>query len=296
MRRIQTKEFPPRGATNMSRYSGRCDLFDSIYGGVSGWKEYFEAFEAFRKRTGGKLHQERKVFVTDYNLDDICATNPQLTYSDVKVTKTGKNGESREITERHFTYWGKEYNDIKKLNKKGVYVRIDIPFETVLDLIPYYPYVVACHYWSADEEMVILAKHSEVDGEIEDRLESGWFERGSIDFQFHCKHELAEHYREVIEELNRDLRSRRCQINPRDVPMAKDGDWYLIHTENDIDLNQPVEWFFPDGAKTHWTSPKYRDVRTIAVSAQDVEDYLKDAIENNGVYVRYVKRLNYVDA
>lgn len=275
-----------------SCFSSKCDLFDHIYGGVSGWKEYFEAFEAFKKRTGGKLHQERKVLVTDYNLDDICAMNPKLTYSDVKITKTDKNGESREVTERHFTYWEKKYNNIEKLNKKGVYVRIDIPFETVLDLIPYYPYVIA----AANGGMVILAKHSEVDSEIEDRLEGGWFKKGSIDHQFDYKHELAEHYREVIEELNRDLRLRWCQINLRDVPMAKEGDWYLIHTENDIDLNQPVEWFFPGGVKTHWTSPKYRDIRTIAVSAQDVDEYLKDAIANNGVRVKYVKRLVYDEA
>ena len=277
----------------MSCFSSKCDLFDHVYAGSSNWKEYFDAFEAFKKKTGGKLYQERKVLVSDYNLDDICAINPQLSYSDVKVVKTNKKGESKEIIERHFFYWDREYESLKKLNKKGVYVRIEIPFENVLDLIPYYPYVIACDYWSNDEEFVVLAQQSFPDSEIEDRLEGGWFKKGSIDFQFHYKHELAEHYREVIEELNRDLRLRWCQINLRDVPMAKEGDWYLIHTENDIDLNQPVEWFFPGGVKTHWTSPKYRDVRTIAVSVQDVDEYLKDAIENNGVRVRYVKRKTY---
>ena len=280
----------------MSCFSSKCDLFDHVYAGSSNWEEYFDAFEAFKKKTGGKLYQERKVLVSDYNLDDICEMNPQLSYSDVKVVKTNKKGESKESIERHFFYWDREYESLKKLNKKGVYVRIEIPFENVLDLIPYYPYVIACDYWSKDKEFVVLAQQPFPDSEIEDRLEGGWFKKGSIDFQFHYKHELAEHYREVIEELNRDLRLRWCQINLRDVPMAKEGDWYLIHTENDIDLNQPVEWFFPGGAKTHWTSPKYRDIRTIAVSVQDVDEYLKDAIADNGVRVRYVKRLVYDEA
>lgn len=277
----------------MSQYSGRCDLYDHIFSGCEGWKDYFDRFYEFKRKTGGKLYQERKVRVSEFNLDDICEMNHELGYSETAVTKRGRNGAPKEATEKRFTYWGKEYDSLAKLNKKGVYVRIEIPFETVLDLIPYYPYVIGCNYWSDDKEIVIVARQSEPDSEIEDWLASGFFVKESIEFEWQYKHELAEHYREVLEELNRDMRLRHRQIDLGAVPMIKEGEWYLLRTEDEIDVNQPIKWFFPDKPVLHWASARYRDAHTIAISDKDVEDYLKDAIANHAVCIRYVRRKDY---
>lgn len=275
----------------MSGFSGKCDLFDHIYAGCADWKEYFERFEEFKKKTGGKLYQERKVSVSNCNIDDICDMNPNLKFEEVEVTKTNKNGVSRKFKEKRFTYWDKEYVGLKELNKKGVYVRIEIPFETVLDLIPYYPYVIACNYWSSDNEIVILSHQSYPDSEIEDRLDGGYFMgQPSIEWLFHYKHELQEHYRDVLGQLFFDIGCRRVQLSLKDIELKKDGDWYLLTVEKDVDPNFPVKWFFPSGLKTHWTNPKRIDDRTIAFHARDVEYYLKDAMQSNGAQLEYVKR------
>ncbi len=275
----------------MSRFSGKCDLYDHVFAGASDWPDYFRRFEEFKEKTGGKLRQEKKVLVTEANLDRVCEANPQLSYSDETVEKTDKNGSKKEALKRRYTYWGKEYDSLRKLNKKGVYVMIDIPFDTILDLIPYYPYIITMDYWSADREMVIVSHCSFPDEEIEDRFGSGWWAgKESIEFQLHYKHELQEHYRGVFRELNRDLRERWVQLSLKGAELKKDGDHYTLAVESPIDPNHPVKWFFPSGTKMHWTEPKRVDDYTIAISDQDVEHYLRDAMADNGAQVRYVRR------
>ena len=279
----------------MSRYSGRCDVYDDVFRGVSGWGEYFQAFEKFKEATRGVLHQERKVLVSEDNLDYVCKLNPHLTYSNVTVEKTGKDGSKKEALERHYIYWDKEYASLKALNKKGVYVMIDIPFENVLDLVPYYPYVIAAQYWSEGTELVILANESEPDHEIEDRLESGWLHEGSIDFMFHYKHELQEHYREVVTELNDGLegRTHRIILSPIDEPEKRDGG-YVFGTNFEIDANQPVEWLPNEiPMPRHWTSPKRLSAHEIWVSAEDLDEYLKSYLEDGSVCVKAVEKKDY---
>lgn len=280
----------------MSRFSGKCDVFDHIYAGCADWKEYFERFEEFKRKTGGKLYQERRVNVSNCNVYDVCDMNPELQFEDAEVTKTNKNGVSRKFKEKRFTYWDKEYVGLKALNKKGVYVRIEIPFETVLDLIPYYPYVIACNYWSKDKEVVILSHQSYPDSEIEDRLGGGYFMgQESIECPLHHKHELQEHYRDVLNQLLYDIGGRRVQFSLKGIELRKNGDHYLASAPEGkpIDPNFPVKWFFPEEMKTHWTDPKRVDDSTISIHERDVEGYLKDAIESNGVQLEYVKRRNW---
>lgn len=187
------------------------------------------------------MHQERKVLVTDYNIDDISRINHQLVYTNRTIKKTDKDGNTKEVLHRFYCYWDKEYDSIKKLNKHGVYVMIDIPFETIFDLIPYYPYIIACHYWSNDNEMVILAKDSFVDETIDKRLGSGWFNKDSIDFQWHYKQELAEHTHEVATELDKNLAARYDVINLHNAQLTKDGEYYLVKTDYPIDYNHKIE-------------------------------------------------------
>lgn len=221
--------------------------------------------------------------------------NNKLVYSNHSIEKKNAKGETKLVLQKFYYYWDKEYDSLKKLNKHGVYVMIDIPFDTILDLIPYYPYVIACHYFSEENEMVILAHESFVDQTINDRLESGWFDKDSIDFQWHYKHELQEHYRDVLAQLFYDIGDRRVQFSLKDIELRKDGDQYLVSAPEGkpIDPNFPVKWFFPEETKTHWTDPKRVDDSTISIHEKDVEQYLKDAIESNGVQVEYVKRRNW---
>jgi hypothetical protein len=239
------------------------------------------------------LHQERKVLVTESNLDDICKINIQLSYSNHTIEKQNAKGEIKEVLQKSYRYWDKEYDSLKKLNKHGVYVMIDIPFETIFDLIPYYPYVIACHYWSKEKEMVILAHDSFVDETIDERLASGWFNEDSISFQWHYKQELAEHTHEVAKELDKNLASRYDVINLHSTQLTKDGEYYLVKTDYPVDYNHKIDWLDASMEKhqhTHWTSPAYRDINTIALNEKDIEGYMKDDIANSNCFVRYVVR------
>lgn len=219
--------------------------------------------------------------------------NAQLTYSNRTIEKKNAKGEIKEVLQKSYYYWDKEYDSLKKLNKHGVYVMIDIPFDTIFDLIPYYPYVIACHYFSKEKEMVILAHESFVDQTIDERLESGWFDKDSISFQWRYKQELAEHTHEVAAQLDKNLAARYDVINIHDTQMIKDGEYYLVKTEYPVDYNHKIEWLnasMETPQHTRWTSPAYRDTNTLALNKKDIEGYMKDDITNSNCFVRYVVR------
>lgn len=167
----------------MSCFSGRCDLFDHMMmekmydkGNVKVSDEY-ECFEIFKKRTGGVIHQHYKVEVNKYNCENILQKCPQLKVIDKDL----------------YEYWGKQYT-LKQLNKHGVYVQYDIHFNTLLDLIPYYPYVVTMCSGDIDHETVFIANESEVDRNIAIYLKNG-FNIATLD---HYKKELQKHYKDVV--------------------------------------------------------------------------------------------------
>lgn len=190
----------------MSIYSGRCDLCDHI-SGMGGWfdkdgnpvdfndpkvREFYSDewldFLAFKEQTGGVLHQHRKMKLTPWNHEEIKTLCPEFDYHEHTRIVESKKGQ-REEKYLTYTYWGKEYT-LKELNKKGVWITIDIHFDTLLDLIPYYPYIVSM----ACGGIVYISQQSYVDEELEDHLEGGWYS----DFWQHYKKELQKHCQEVV--------------------------------------------------------------------------------------------------
>ena len=193
----------------MSVYSGKCDLFDLI-AGKGGWFDkdgnpvkfgdpdvhvYYSDewldFLAFKKQTGGVLHQHRKMTLTPWNHEDVKKLCPHFDYQEhirIVPDKRAKNGQ-REEKYLTYTYYDKEYT-LKELNKKGIWVTIDIHFDTLLDLIPYYPYIVS----TACAGTVYISSQSYVDRNLEDQLETGWYSA----FWQHYKKKLQDHYREVV--------------------------------------------------------------------------------------------------
>ena len=145
----------------MSIYSGKCDLCDHI-AGMGGWydkngnpvkmgdpnveayySDEMQDFLAFKKETGGVLHQHKKMTVTKWNHDEAKKWCPELEIIEHKKTVVDNRQKSGLRTETYYTYkyFNKEYT-LKELNKKGVWITIDIHFNTLLDLIPYYPYLI----------------------------------------------------------------------------------------------------------------------------------------------------------
>ena len=196
----------------MSIYSGKCDLCDFVMG-TAGWydkdgnpvkmgegtgayySDEYRDFLEFKKRTGGVLHQHKVLTITPWNHNEAMKLCPELEVIEHKKTVPDKRQKSGQREEVYYTYkyWGKEYT-LKELNKRKVYVTIDIHFDTLLDLIPYYPYLVSMACSNDGKQTIYISSQSFVDEEVDDHLEHGWYS----DFWQHYKKKLQEHYQEIV--------------------------------------------------------------------------------------------------
>jgi len=277
----------------MSIYSGKCDLADHI-SGMGGWfdkdgkpvkigdpkvhvlySDEWLDFLAFKKATGGVMHQHKKITLTPWNNEDVKKLCPNFDYQEHTRIVPDKRQKSGQREEKYltYTYWDKEYT-LKELNKKGIWITIDIHFNTLLDLIPYYPYIVSMCAHSDGKEVIYISQQSFVDEEIDDHLEHGWYS----DFWQHYKKKLQDHYRDVVlEHYNSTGR-----IVEEELHFFEVGGRYMAYTKDPIDDGFDVEWVT---TKSHWTTPKVLNETTIEMYKQDFESYLGDTVK-----VRYVKR------
>lgn len=200
----------------MSRYSGCCDLYDHI-SGLGGWfdkdgkpvkfgkaSRYYSDemldFIEFKRQTGGVIHQHKKVKVSKWNQEDVKNHCPGFNFTKHtrKIPDNRCRSGFREETYYTYTYYGKEYTSLKELNKKNVYITIDIHFNTLLDLIPYYPYIVsACSHNSdsSPESYVFISEKPYPIEQRDERLKTG----GLIDYSFQrYQRDLNEHFRDVV--------------------------------------------------------------------------------------------------
>jgi hypothetical protein len=280
----------------VSQFSGRCDLANYIEG-LSGWRDkngnkvddtYFnprygnewEDFLVFKKQTKGLLHQHKKVTVSEWNQEEVKERCHQFDFTEhVRVIKDKRFKKGvREEKYFTYTYWNKEYESLKELNKKGVYITIDIPFETLLDLIPYYPYTVSAAACNNEGSYIVI---SEKPYPIEQRDES--LSKGGKLFDYWQSYakKLQEHYREVV--LKYYNPTGREIIERINFELDSKGR-YIAHTRFPVDDNFKLDWEFAIESKTHWTSPKLIDENTIEMSKQDAEKFLGTSME-----VKYVR-------
>lgn len=288
----------------MSRFSGKCDLADYIMGkggwydkectpitfGQKGINVYYsdemKDFEAFKKETNGVLYQHHKIEVDEYNLKfvkDHCSKFDYYEEKNLAKDKRTKSGE-KEIRYYKFKYWDQEYFSFKKLNKQGVYITTEIHFDTILDLIKYYPYIVTAAY----DGKVFISNRSHVDKNYEENLQFG--REGLKEFYDQA---LAKHYFEVCRDYlcyKLEERTTIIPINYLTKKLEADSNYYLFVETDKIDYNHPIEYIQESGRNyLFWSSPKYYDNSIIELSAQDVENFLKEDIENGKVKIKYVK-------
>lgn len=276
----------------MSRYSGKCDLFDHI-SGTGGWFDkdgnpvkfgqegvncYYSDemldFIAFKKLTGGVIHQHKKIKLTQWNHEDVKELCPHFDYIQHTKIVPDKRQKSGQREEKYLTYkyYDKEYT-LKELNKRGIYITIDIYFDTLLDLIPYYPYIVTMSCGST----VYVSNESFIDEKVNNCLESGWYS----DRWQHYKKELQDHYREVV----LTYFNPAGRENVEEVTFDSEG---LGKVSKAIDENFYLEWRWPDGLTyPHWTSPKIVDAEKgiISISQEDLNNYI-----GNKALVYYVEK------
>jgi len=284
----------------MSVFSGKCDLYDHI-SGTAGWydrdgnpvkmgeghgayySDEYRDFLEFKKRTGGVLHQHKVLTVTPWNHEEAVRLCPELEIIEHRKTVQDKRQKSGQREEVYYTYkyWGKEYT-LKELNKHKVYITIDIHFNTLLDLIPYYPYIVCMSAYNDGKETVFISGQSFVDEELEEHLKNGYYS----EFWQYYKKKLQEHYQEIVlryyNPVGREIKENITFMKET----TEDGtEKYIGRTLYPMDENFEPEW---TTNRSRWTSPKKIDEHRIEMSKQDFEHYLGATQE-----VYYVQKKDY---
>jgi hypothetical protein len=84
------------------------------------------------------------------------------------------------------------------LNKKGVYITIEIKFDSIFDLVPYYPYIIGSSTSDSAGETIYISNSSYIDEKIDRYLESGI----SLEYIEFYKKELQNHYLQLAKRIN----------------------------------------------------------------------------------------------
>ena len=117
--------------------SGKCDLFDHIYEiGCKPEESELDCFNRFKEATKGILYQnfdlsEVESTPSKYIIDKLIATG-QLSHISHHPDKKG-----------YYVYYGKDYTYKSLIKNVPLTVTREIHFETMLDLIPYYSYIIS---------------------------------------------------------------------------------------------------------------------------------------------------------
>ena len=197
----------------MSKFSGRCDLCDHImmekHRTQDGsdkkedlekayvlYSDEMECFKIFKERTKGVIYQSIRVPLTSFNIDKEIkyVNNPnklsKIEHVDIVPDKRKKGGTRKKIT---YTYIhnGKEYNRLSDIQYYG---RKEIHFETLLDIIPYYPYIISMSVSSNGEEFIVISSESFIEEQYQSFRESGI----STEHRDWYRQELQKHYIDVI--------------------------------------------------------------------------------------------------
>lgn len=161
--------------------------------------DIFEGFEDFKERTGGYIYQKERIEVSLINQDYVKELCPSFKIEKhIKVEEDRRHKDKNKLVTYYlYKYLGKEFNSLKELNKYGVYVNKPIKFETLVDLIPYFPYIVACHSYSRDSyEFVCLSSESYIDQSYHDSILYGNTSAEELNYTYRKR--LADIARHII--------------------------------------------------------------------------------------------------
>ena len=276
----------------MSHISGVYDLLDHI-SGLGGWydqdgklvkfgqegvrcyySDIMQDFEEFKRRTKGIIHQHVKVKVDEWNQYYVKAHCDEFDFvKHVKYVDDKRfKGSKREKYYYVYTYYGKEYT-LKQLNQHGVYITKDIHFKTILDLLPYFPYVVSCATCSHGQESIYLANRSEVEDNFR---EHHW--DGAENMCDHYRHNLSELAKNIVLTYMSDYKERTIK---QDFKVEKENDKYVVHLEKPVDYNFEIKLI--TNGEAIWSSPKQIDDYTL-----DVTHTFFDIDKRSAVKIKYV--------
>lgn len=263
----------------MSFASGKCDLYDTM-SGMGGWfdkngnpvtmgqegvgvyySDPMKDFEVFKKGTNGVIYQHIKVKVDDWNQDYVkehCSGFDFIKHIEIREDKRCKEGK-KEYYYYTYTYYGKEYSSLKELNKHGVYITKSIYFDSILELIPYFPYIVTAMSYNEGEGKahVVVSDRSYTDKCFR---EHNW---GGVEQSFYnYRKELAKFTRDIVLEYFSDYKER---IVDQEFKVEKDDDKYIVHLEKPVDCNFDIELPRAEDISI-WSTPKMIDEYTLDVT------------------------------
>ena len=190
----------------MSSFSGKCDLYDTMsMCALHPSKDNhnvlvsddLEAFEVFKKETDGVIYQPVKIELNDYNAEMECKRNKSFLSREEHIEEVpDKRCKSGKKIHKYYTYryFGREMT-LEQINKQGYWTKKEIHFDDILDLVPYFPYIIGV--MAVDNEnhkrYVEISDHSYVDEKENDLLQSG------------IKSETAKYYRQRLKEKYKEL-------------------------------------------------------------------------------------------
>lgn len=186
----------------MSRFSGKCDLYDTMMmeGIFEEDDSELNCFEILKRKTNGIIYQDFKLELTPFNIEfEVNKRNNSnylnIEHNIVKVPDKRCKSEFRCVDKPTYTYLFEKYNNLDDINKIGYYARKEIKFDTLLDLIPYYPYTIKVLSENYDSACIVLSDRSYVDVH-EETLRQGGIDCSETINDY--RKELQNHYLEVI--------------------------------------------------------------------------------------------------
>lgn len=230
-------------------------------------------FEAFKKRTKGVIHQHVKIKVDEWNQDYVKAHCKAFDFTkhteqtDDKRCKSGK----KERYYYTYTYYGREYN-LKELNKHEVYITKDIHFNTILDLIPYFPYIVSVSAYIDNICKVVVSSESYVESCFKEHTWDSSDKMCDI-----YRKSLAKLTQEIVLNYFSDYKERTIE---QEFKLEKENDKYIVHLEKPIDYNFEVELMEKGRI---WSSPEQIDEYTL-----DFTNTFYDIDKRSTIKIKYV--------
>lgn len=253
------------------------------------YSDVLKDFDAFKQKTKGVIYQQQHIKnVNEYNHDLVAKYNKnfKILKHEEKITDKRRKQGFREKIYYTYEYFGKEYSQ-KELNKKGgVWIDVEIHFDTILDLIKYVPYHVYQECGSSDGLYVVIGSDSYVENEYQDHLQYGFESLRS-----HYDKRLRDFYVKIIRRLDYKLEERTYteDINITEELCPENSEYLVIKVNHKVDYNHPIQFVWGDGLKySHWTSPKYYKENCILIHKIDASSYLKEDIDDKTVKINYV--------
>lgn len=185
----------------MSFCSGKCDLYDTMSmcalhpsekNSNTLVSDDLEAFEVFKKETGGVIYQPVKIELNDYNAEMECERNKSFLSREEHIEEVpDKRSKSGKRIKKYYTYkyFDKEMT-LAQINQMGYWTKKEIHFDDILDLVPYFPYIIGVMFGDSatKKRYVEISSRSYVDEMEEELIQSG------------IKSNMATHYRKALKE------------------------------------------------------------------------------------------------